>query len=82
MPALKVNDTEMKSRELIGSIEKQMRIVGIKKPTLAKRINMPESTLYYRIRNPGTFSIKELQNIFAVLKMPKEEKERLGGKIM
>lgn len=30
MPALKVNDTEMKSRELIGSIEKQMRIVGIK----------------------------------------------------
>lgn len=43
---------------------------------------MPESTLYYRIRNPGTFSLKELQNIFAVLKMPKEEKERLGGKIM
>ncbi|MFR6118091.1 MAG: hypothetical protein ACLUI9_02295 [[Clostridium] scindens] len=82
MPALKVSDKEMKNRILLGSLENRMKIMGYDKRRMAQRIGMPYSTFCLRLRNPGKFNIDELQALFSVLKMPVDEKEKLGREVM
>ena len=82
MPALKVSDKEMKNRILLGSRENRRKIMGYDKRSMAQRIGMPYSTFCLRLRNPGKFNIDELQALFSVLKMPVDEKEKLGREVM
>ena len=78
MPKLKPSKTELQDRTLVGSMENQMRIQGIDKKGTAKQAGFAESTFYQRLRNPDTFTIRELRRVFAVLHYPDEEKERVG----
>lgn len=77
MPRIALNESEMKNRILVGSMENRMRIMGYGKRDVALKAGMPENTFYYRIRNPETFNIKELRKIFKILKYPSEEAERI-----
>ncbi len=78
MPKLKPSKTEMQNRELVASMEKQMRIRGLGKKETAKRAGFKESTFYYRLKHPETFDVGELRRIFAVLHYPDDEKGRIG----
>lgn len=78
MPKLKPSKTEMQDRTLVGSLEKQMRIQGIDKKGTAKQAGMAESTFYYRLKHPDTFTIRELRRVLTVLHHPEEEKAKMG----
>lgn len=82
MPALKVSDKDMKNRILLGSLENRMKIMGYDKDDMAQRIGMPYSTFCSRLRHPGKFRLDELQALFSVLKMPDDEREKLGREVM
>ena len=43
-------------------------------PNLAKRIGMPESTMYNKLRNPNTFTRGDFMKMAAVFKLSEEER--------
>lgn len=65
-----------------GSIKNLMEIRRTNVPELAKRTGMKTSTLYARIRDPNTFTIGEIREIYKTLKVSDEEKERLAREAM
>lgn len=77
MPRIPPSENEMKNRILIGSIENRMRIMGYDKREVAKKSGFAESTFYYRLRQPETFSLRELRVVFKVLRYPAEEAEKI-----
>lgn len=78
MPKMLVNKTEEKNRILRGSIKNAKEIQGMNVPMLAKQTRIPESTLYAKIREPDTFTIRELRLVWKALKYTDVEKERVA----
>ena len=81
MPRMQPSKKEMQGRILVGAIENQLSLIKMKKPELAKRTGIPESTMYRKFNHPEEFRVEDLQNIFLVIRMPKEEKQRIVGEI-
>lgn len=77
MPKILPNENDMKNRILIGSMENRMRIMGYEKREVARKSGIADSTFYYRLNHPDTFSLKELRAVFKVLKYPGDEAERI-----
>lgn len=77
MPRIPPSENEMRNRILIGSMENRMRIMGYEKREVARKSGMADSTFYYRLNHPETFSLRELRVIFKVLKYPGEEAEKI-----
>ncbi len=82
MPRLKPSQAEIQNRILIGSVENRMALMGYKKKDLARLTGMPASSFYRKIRDPGSLSIDEWRRINRVLRMPAEERERIGREAM
>ena len=81
MTRMQPSKKEMQGRILVGAIENQLSLIKMKKPELAKRTGIPESTMYRKFNHPEEFRVEDLQNIFLVIRMPKEEKQRIAGEI-
>ena len=80
MPKTVPTDMELYRRNVRSIIKKHMEAQGIKNnKDLAKEINMPESTLNYRLKNPETIKFGEMHRINKALKIPKEERGELIG---
>ena len=78
MPRIAICEDERKNRILRGGIKNAQELQGIKVSKMSKLTGIPESTLYAKIREPSSFTIRELRLVYGVLKIPEEEKERLG----
>jgi hypothetical protein len=75
MPRLRQSDEQMSDVMLKALIESKAILAGIHdKKVLAAKMHMPLSTLYDRIRNPGTFRRRELQMLCKILKFTETEK--------
>ena len=69
MPRLKESDEQKATRILVDNIRMaQIRAKVRTVPELAKRTRIPQSTLYGRMAEPGTFRYGELSRIARVLK--------------
>lgn len=82
MPRIQPSKKEMQGRILVGAIENQLRLIKMKKPELSKKTGIPASTMYRKFNHPEEFSVEDLQNIFLVIRMPKEEKQRIAGEVL
>lgn len=82
MPKLKLSDRERQNRTLIAIIQsgKVMESVSVEK--LSKLTGIPKSTLYQRFGVPEDIRLGELREILKVLKIPEEEKERIGREVI
>lgn len=78
MPKLVTNKTEEKNRIIRGSIKNAKEIQGINISMLAKQTRIPASTLYAKIREPDTFTVRELRLIWKALRYTDQEKERVA----
>lgn len=65
-----------------GSIKNQIELRRTSIPELARKSGMKESTLYAKIRNPSTLTLRELRSLYKALQVPVEEKERLAREAM
>lgn len=65
-----------------GSIKNLIEIRRTTVPEVARKAGMKESTLYAKIRDPARFTLRELRNLYKVLQMSDEEKERLARETM
>lgn len=82
MPKLKLSDRERQNRTMIAIIQsgKVMEDVSVEK--LSKLTGIPKSTLYQRFSVPEDIRLGELREILKVLKIPEEEKERIGREVI
>lgn len=75
MPRTKPLGTMTEANErLREEIRHRGRLVGLDTRSLAKRIGMPESTLYNKLRNPNTFTRGDFMKLAAVFKLSEEER--------
>lgn len=79
---LKVNESELRCRKLRGCIKNAQEIQGINTIKTAELTGIPVSTLYARLKNPDDFSVRELRDVFRVLKIPEKEKERIAREVI
>ena len=78
MPRLKsVDRKKMADTEMMAIISKYLTLRGLTRRDLARRILMPETTLYARCRNPGDFRREELMKIFNVLNVSEDDKDAI-----
>jgi len=82
LPRLKVNESELRCRKLRGCIKNAQEIQGINTVKTAELTGIPVSTLYARLKNPDDFSVRELRDVFRVLKIPEKEKERIAREVI
>jgi len=82
VPRAAVGENEIKNRVLRGSIDNAKRLKDIGMDDLSTLTGIPESTLYAKIREPDKFNLRELRLICKALRIPEEEKQRLGGLIL
>lgn len=82
MPKLKINESELRCRTLRGCIKNAQEIQGINTIKTAELTGIPVSTLYARLKNPDDFSLRELRDVFRVLKIPEKEKERIAREVI
>lgn len=82
MPRTAVGENEIKNRVLRGSIDNAKRLKDLGMDDLSALTGIPESTLYAKIREPDKFNLRELRLICKALRIPEEEKQRLGGLIL
>lgn len=71
MPAPKKE--QVYKANLIATIRKYAYAYGYSMDNLAAKAGMSCSTLYSRLRNPGTFSLDELNRVAKVIRIPHEE---------
>lgn len=86
MPAVRSLDVyQDKKRAVAAWIMGGIAIKNLNKKELAAKTGMPESTLGYRIRNPGTLTTEEKWRIQKVIGTPKDLAKELielvGGEI-
>lgn len=55
---------------------------GVSVEKLSKLTGIPKSTLYQRFSVPEDIRLGELREILKVLKIPEEEKERIGREVI
>ena len=79
---LKVNESELRCRKLRGCIKNAQEIQGINTIKTAELTGIPVSTLYARLKKPDDFSVRELRDVFRVLKIPEKEKERIAREVI
>ena len=75
MPRVKPLGTMTEANErLREEIRHRSKLQGMGIPNLAKRIGMPESTMYNKLRNPNTFTRGDFMKMAAVFKLSEEER--------
>ena len=67
MPKLKESENAKKNRYLKAEIEKGMSLFGKSKKDIAQLLCLAPSTVYYRLKNPGTFTLDELRILVKTL---------------
>lgn len=82
MPKLKLSDRERQNRTLIAIIQSGKVMEGVSVEKLSKLTGIPKSTLYQRFSVPEDIRLGELREILKVLKIPEEEKERIGREVI
>lgn len=82
MPKLKLSDRERQNRTLIAIIQSAKVMDGVSVEKLSKLTGIPKSTLYQRFSVPEDIRLGELREILKVLKIPEEEKERIGREVI
>lgn len=82
MPKLKLSDRERQNRTLIAIIQSEKVMEGVSVEKLSKLTGIPKSTLYQRFSVPEDIRLGELREILKVLKIPEEEKERIGREVI
>jgi predicted transcriptional regulator len=82
MPKLKLSDRERQNRTLIAIIQSAKVMEGVSVEKLSKLTGIPKSTLYQRFSVPEDIRLGELREILKVLKIPEEEKERIGREVI
>lgn len=78
MPKLAVPKTEMQNRILRGSLKNARELKDMDVPRLSALTGIAKSTLYLRLKHPETFTVRELRLVMEVLKVPEEERSRIG----
>ena len=82
MPKLKISDREKQNRILLAIIQSGKTMEDINMGKLSKLTGIPKSTLYQRFSVPEDIRLGELREILKVLKIPEEEKERIGREVI
>lgn len=82
MPKLKLSDRERQNRTLIAIIQSGKVMEGGSVEKLSKLTGISKSTLYQRFSVPEDIRLGELREILKVLKIPEEEKERIGREVI
>lgn len=78
MPRLTISRLEEQNRVIRGGIRNAQALQDMSIGKLSKLTGIPASTLYAKVRDPATFTIRELRDVYRVLKVPDAEKERLA----
>lgn len=78
MPRLKESKNVLQDCTVRGVIRFYMELRKISAGELAIKSHMNKRTLYSRLQNPETLDFGEARRIFSVLKVPVEEREKIG----
>jgi AcrR family transcriptional regulator len=73
MPKVKLNDYEQKKLIARATIKNRMEIKQISVKGIAKRINMPASTLYNRFAHPEIMRLDDLWTLVLILGLSDQE---------
>ena len=68
---------EEKNQELNAKIAYYLVKSGYKKPELAVRLGISTASFYNKLKNPDTFTFKELRNLFSIMKLTEQEIVRI-----
>lgn len=64
---------DSKHELLRKTILKQLIVCGYSKQELALKLNISISSLYNKLKNPDTFTLKEIKTIYHFLKLSESE---------
>ncbi|WP_313185907.1 hypothetical protein [Lacrimispora sp.] len=73
MPRVKLTDNEQKRLIARATIKNRMEIKQISVKGIAKRINMPASTLYNRFAHPEIMRLDDLWTLVLILGLSDQE---------
>lgn len=68
-----VSVEEKKNRRITGAINYYLEVEGYSKTEFAKVLGVSLSTLYNRMQNPETFSIKEVRRLAKLFSLTEKE---------
>lgn len=78
MLKLKPTDLQVRRAMVQGEISKATKVSMLKPPEVAKRINMPESSYYQRLRETENIRLGELWRMARVLHLTDEQLLRIA----